>query len=202
MSHLSFALTRRKLGSLFLAGACLLIPLPAQADGGEPAAEAYVTAVARDVMQLSGDAGSDKLRSRVHALLERQADVRTIALFSLGPYRKDLPPDQRDIYFSLVQDYAAGMIAAYIRDFSGADFRIRSSSRSGRFILVDSEIDYPGGRQSQIIWRVLQSGGGLRVADVSVRGIWLSLQMRTSFTQVLDRSRGDFSQLISYLKRG
>jgi ABC-type transporter MlaC component len=46
----------------------------------------------------------------------------------------------------------------------------------------------------------VSAGGGLRVNDVNVRGIWLSLQMQQLFTSVLKRNKGDFDALLKYLR--
>ena len=103
-------------------------------------------------------------------------------------------------YFKLVVDYTAGLFVYYIKDFAGARLDVKSSKASGKATIVDSSMKFPGGSSSPIKWRVVKAGSGLRVSDVNVRGVWLSLQMRQQFTTVLKNNRGDFAALLKYLK--
>jgi phospholipid transport system substrate-binding protein len=134
------------------------------------------------------------------SLLNKHSDVRSIALFSLGQYQKELPASLKGEYFKWVIEYTAGLFVYYIKDFAGARMDVKSSKASGKATIVDSAILFTGGSSSPIKWRVVKAGGGLRVSDVNVRGIWLSLQMRQQFTSVLRTNRGDFGALLKYLK--
>ena len=140
------------------------------------------------------------LRSRFVSLLNRHSDVRSIALFSLGQYQKQLPAKLKGEYFKLVLEYTAGLFVFYIKDFAGAHMDVKSSKPSGKATIVDSSIKFPGGSSSPVKWRVVKAGGGLRVSDVNVRGVWLTLQMRQQFTTVLKNNKGDFDKLLQYLK--
>ncbi len=186
--------TRRRIVHLLLGVAVL----PLVGGGICPAAaatgpEAYVQSLGKEVIALAnGGAKGTALRSRFVSLLNRHSDVRSVALFSLGPYQKDLPANLKSEYFRLVIEYTAGFFVYYIKDFAGARLEVKSSTASGKATIVDSSIQFAGGSTSPVKWRVVGTGGGLRVSDVNVRGIWLRLQMRQQFTSVLKRNRGDF----------
>jgi phospholipid transport system substrate-binding protein len=195
-------LSRRRIVRLMMG----LVALPALAAGNRGAAaasgpEAYVQSIGRDVIALAnGGSKGTALRSRFVSLLNKHSDVRSIALFSLGQYQKDLPASLRSEYFRLVIEYTAGLFVYYIKDFAGARFDVKSSSPSGNATIVESAIQFSGGSTSPVKWRVVKAGGGLRVSDVNVRGIWLRLQMRQQFTSVLKNNKGDFGALLKYLK--
>jgi phospholipid transport system substrate-binding protein len=163
--------------------------------------EKYVQNIGKDVIALanSGTRGVP-LRSRFVSLLQRHSDIRSIALFSLGTYQKKLPSNLRTRYFELVTRFAAGFFAYYVEDFAGSGLDVKSSTPQGKAIIVDTAIQYSGGRTAPVKWRVVNVGGGYRVNDVNVRGIWLSLQMQLQFTSVLKRNRGDFEALFKYLR--
>lgn len=192
--------TRRRLllTALLMSGAVL----PTGLAGATTAPEKYVEGIAQDVLALanSGVRGSS-LRSRFVSLLQRHSDIRSIAMFSLGNYQKELPSALRSRYFDLVVRYTAGLFAFYVDDFAGSGFDIKSSKPQGKAIIVDSAIRYEGGTSSPVKWRVVSVGSGFRVNDVNVRGIWLSLQMRDKFTSVLKQNKGDFEALLDYLRK-
>src|SRR5262245_40059982 len=56
--------------------------------------EKYVTNVGSSVIRLANSgAGKGALRQRFSSLISQNANVRSIGLVALGPYRKDLPPN-------------------------------------------------------------------------------------------------------------
>jgi phospholipid transport system substrate-binding protein len=169
--------------------------------GAAASPESYVLAIGNDVIALAkSGARGGSLRSRFVSLLQRHSDIRGIALFSLGTYQKMLPQGERSKYYDLVIRYAAGFFAYYVDDFAGTGFDIKSSKPRGKSIEVESAIRYDGGRSAPVRWSVVKTGGGYRVNDVNVRGIWLSLQMQQQFTSVLKRNKGDFEALFKYLR--
>jgi phospholipid transport system substrate-binding protein len=198
--NFSPSFTRRK----FLATALLMsgAALSPGIAGATTAPEKYVQGIAKDVLALanSGVRGSS-LQSRFVSLLQRHSDIRSIAMFSLGNYQKELPSALRSRFYDLVVRYTAGLFAYYIEDFAGSGFDIKSSKPQGKAIIVDSAIRYEGGTSSPVKWRVVSFGSGFRVNDVNVRGIWLSLQMRDKFTSVLKQNKGDFEALLDYLRK-
>jgi phospholipid transport system substrate-binding protein len=200
MTMISSPFTRRRLllTALLMSGAAF----PAGLAGATTAPEKYVEGIAQDVLALanSGVRGNS-LRSRFVSLLQRHSDIRSIAMFSLGNYQKELPSALRSRYFDLVVRYTAGLFAYYVDDFAGSGFDIKSSKSQGKAIIVDSAIRYQGGTSSPVKWRVVNVGSGFRVNDVNVRGIWLSLQMRDKFTSVLKQNKGDFGALLDYLRK-
>jgi phospholipid transport system substrate-binding protein len=187
------AVTALSTGSTFAA-----LPAEALAATGP---EKYVQNIGNDVLALANSgARGGSLRSKFVSLLNRHSDIRSIALFSLGTYQKKLPSGLRSKYFELVTRFAAGFFAYYIEDFTGSAFDVKSSKPQGKAIIVDTTIRYSRGGSAPVRWRVVNTGGGYRVNDVNVRGIWLSLQMQQQFTSVLKRNRGDFDALLKYLR--
>jgi phospholipid transport system substrate-binding protein len=174
--------------------------LPVAATAASPQ-EAYVEDIANDVMKLAnGSVRGAALKQRFVTLLNRHSDVRSIALFSLGQYQKDLPGDMKNEFFKLVIEYTAGLFVYYIEDFAAQELEVKSSRPQGKAVIIDSAMRYSNGSRSPVKWRVVKAGGGFRVSDVNVRGIWLSLQMREKFVSLLRQKKGDFAALLDYLR--
>ena len=164
------------------------------------AAEDYVTGIAEEVMQLAnkGKKGPG-LKSQFAALLNRYINLKGIADYALGPYVKKLPAGQRGEFYSLVNNYAAALFAYYVEDFRGSKLDIISTTKQGKFTVIQSAITGGGGRE-QVKWRLVPSGGGFRVADVNVKGVWLTISMKDRFSKVLKASKGDFGPLFAELR--
>ena len=189
-------LTRRELGGLALA-AMLGMAAPARANTG---AEDYVTGIARDVMQLAntGEKGP-ALRARFASLMNRYINLKSIADYALGPYGKKLPAGDRAQFYDLVSNYAAALFVYYVEDFRGTELEIISTTKQGKFTVIQSAIKGSGGRE-QVRWRLSPTDGGFRVSDVNIKGVWLTISMKDRFSKVLKSSKGDFDPLFAELK--
>jgi ABC-type transporter MlaC component len=161
-------------------------------------AEQYVTNVGNNVIRLANSGqGKAALRQRFSSLINQNANVRSVGLVALGPYRKDLPPSMAGEFVRLVSFYMAAFFVYYIDEFQGSNIEIDSSNKQGNATIVNSLVRFKNGSTSQVRWRIL---GGGQVGDVNVRGVWLSLQLKKRFTDVLRRSDGDFNALFAELR--
>lgn len=161
-------------------------------------AEKYVTSVGTSVIRLANSGGGKAaLRQRFSSLINQHTNVRSIGLVALGPYRKDLPPNMAGEFVRLVSFYMAAFFVYYVDEFQGSNIEIESSAKQGNTTIVDSVVRFKNGSTSQVRWRIVGAG---QIGDINVRGVWLSLQLKKRFTDVLKRSKGDFNALFDELK--
>jgi len=161
------------------------------------AAESFVSSVGNGVLAAARNNSVGQFRS----LLKASADVPTIAIYSLGPYRKGLTKDLEGEYFRLVEDYISKVFASHSKSLAGQKLNVLGSRDAGDSTIVRSEIAFDGGRTVPVTWRLIKRGGGFRVFDVNVDGVWLASTQKTNFTSVLKKSGGDISALLAYLKQ-
>ncbi len=164
-------------------------------------AETYVSNIADEVMALanSGQQG-DGLRNRFASLLNRYINLRVIANYALGTYQGKLPANKRDEFYRLVGNYAAALFVYYVEDFRGSALDIMSTTTQGKFTIIVTAIKRKGGGREQVRWRLLPAGGGFKVNDVNLKGVWLTISMKDRFSKVLNRSKGDFDKLFAELR--
>lgn len=123
----------------------------------------------------------------------RFADLRGVALFALGPYRKAMPKRMEGQYVALARNYMGAFMAENASKFSGTGLRVQNCA--GNTVSATTA----GGKK--IIFRISGSGGRYRVQDVNVSSIWLAGQMRSTFTGVISRNGGNIGALMNYLRR-
>ncbi len=191
--------TRREFATLFLgasfAGGASL------ASAAVNPAEGYVGKIASEVMSLANSgAKGTALRGRFASVLNRYVNLRTIANFALGPYQKQLRPSDKNEFYTLFNNYAAALFVYYVDDFRGSDLEIISTSKQGSFITIVSAIKQKGGGREQVKWRLVASGGGYKISDINVKGVWLTIATKKRFGDVLNRSKGDFEALFAELR--
>jgi len=166
--------------------------------------EQHVSRVGR--MALAVARGNDSVAQKVSELrdiLSRFSDIRSIALFSLGRYRRKLPSDKALLYIDLMENFVAKFMVGFSDHFAGKSIKIlRSKKRSKTDTVVESQIIYAGGVEpAQVKWRVITNSGQPKIFDVQVRGVWLTLRLRSQFTTVLKENNGNFDSLFSYMRK-
>ena len=154
--------------------------------------EAYVQEVTHALSRAArkGAGGAAYIR-----IINRYADIPAISLAALGPYRQRLPRNLRSRYHAAITSYMARMAAQNAGSFGGGELRV-ISSRDGNVTGI-----LEGPRPRRIAFRLSRSGG-LRVRDVAIDGVWLALQVRQIVVARLDRTRGDFGDLVTFLSSG
>jgi ABC-type transporter MlaC component len=189
-------LNRRELGGLALAALFgMAAPAAASTD-----AESYVTRIAQNVMDLANNGQKGPaLRAKFAALMNRYINLKAIADYALGPYRQKLPANQRAEFYDLVSNYAAALFVYYVDDFRGSELEIISTTKQGKFTVIQSAIKGKGVPE-QVRWRLTPTGGGYRVSDVNIKGVWLTISMKDRFSKVLKSSKGDFGPLFAELR--
>ena len=160
-------------------------------------AEAYVNQVGNSVIQAANNGSVDSFRS----LLRKNADIASIALFSLGQYRKNLPEASKAEYYKLVEQSISSVFAAHTNKLAGKSLTVSGSRSAPDSVIVASRLEAPGGRAIPVLWRVVQRGGGFKIFDVNVDGVWLANTQKTSFTSVLQRNGGSIEALMAHLRK-
>jgi ABC-type transporter MlaC component len=125
----------------------------------------------------------------------RYADLRSISMFALGQYRRDLPPSREAEYVSLARSFMGRFMAQYASHFNGNSINITSCDASGSGLTVGAKF---GGGES-ITLRLHGGSGSYRVEDLSVSSIWLAQALRSKFTGVIASHGGDVTALLDWL---
>jgi phospholipid transport system substrate-binding protein len=198
MSHdngIRWRMTRRQ-WLLGTAAALAVLPGASGTMAATPA-ESYVAQVGQGVLKAANAESVASFRS----LLRQNADIASIALFSLGPYRKILPAGRRNEYFGLVERYISGVFAAHSAKLKGQDLTINGSRNASDSVIVTSSFVAADGHKVPVTWRLIKRGNGFKVFDVNVEGIWLATTQKTNFISVLKQNNGDFDALFAFLRQ-
>jgi phospholipid transport system substrate-binding protein len=193
LSRREFALALAGLSAgLFAAG-------PAQADSQ---AGVYVQKLGAEVIRLAngGKRGDKALQHRFAELFNRYISIPNVASFALGTYQKQLPAGDKAKFYDLVANYAAALFVWYVEDFQGDALEITSSVEQGKFTIIDSGIKGSGLGSEKLRWRVSGSSGSYKIADLNVKGVWLTISMKKLFADTLKGSNGDFNVLYAKLR--
>lgn len=151
---------------------------------------------------LTGKDISDEIRAqRVRALLRDNFDIKTIGRFVLGPSWRTATDAQKKEYMGLFEDMIVETYSQRFKEYSGQSFKVSSAARlSERDTLVKSSIVQENGPPVSVDWRVRSKNGDMKVVDVIVEDISMSVTQRSDFSSVIN-SGGGMDGLIKSLRK-
>jgi phospholipid transport system substrate-binding protein len=197
----STPLKRRTLLAMFAAPLVLAGPAAAAAP---TVAESFVDENIHKGLEILRDKrlSSVQRRDQFEGLLLTLVDVRRIALFTLGQYRRSAPPDDVEAFVNAFKNYAAAAYQSYFAKYTDQTLKvIGSTQRSPTDFIVQTNLVEPGSSQppAEVDFRVRTDTGKPVLVDVAYQGIWLSLEQRDQFVAFLGQNNGNVRTLIAHL---
>ena len=74
------------------------------------------------------------------------------------------------------------------KKLAGQKLVTTGTKNAGDSVLVRSELQFGGGGGYPVTWRLVKRGGGFRIFDVNVDGVWLASTQKTNFVSVLKKN--------------
>ncbi len=189
---------------LAIAPTPLTPPAMAQSTHNAGAEQFVQTQAQRALNILSQHQGDTVAEKRLfQQFVDQVADVPRISNFVLGKYGRSISPAQRQDFAVVFREYASNVYESRLNEYHGETLRVTgSTARTPADIVVQSQVS--GGRLQQpvgVAWRVLAEGGGWKVVDVQVDGVWLAITQQQDFVSTIDNAGGNIQVLIDQLKR-
>lgn len=125
----------------------------------------------------------------------RYSDVRSISLFALGRYRKDLSKAQEGEFLKLSRQFIGETLKKHGSGFRGGSLQIIDCKVSGGNVVVSARAS----SGTKVVFRLARAGGSYTVKDVNMKGVWLAQQMRSTFVGTISRT-GSIEGLLDYLR--
>jgi len=195
-------LTRRAM----LVSATLAAPLLAAGPAGAAAnvAESFVDDNIHKGLDILRDKKLNvtQRRDQFETLLLGLVDVRRIALFTLGQYRRTAPPEDIEAFVNAFKNYATAAYQSYFSKYTNQTLKVTGSTERTptdyivQTLLVDPSTSQP---PAEVDFRVRTDSGKPVLVDVAYQGIWLSLEQRDQFVAFLGQNNGNVRTLIAHL---
>ena len=189
---------RRLFGTLLAASAATaLFALPVRAADPSKLIETVTTEVVEIVTTKTG---ADR-QAAMRQVVQDNFDVPYMGRSALGTHWNQASEQQQARFLAAVETSAA-------RDYSerfgkSAEYTVtigRVISRPNRVWIVDSRFNQSGGQPIKIEWEVHDSDQGLRIADVKVEGVRMSMTMRSDFNSYIQSNFGEVESLVKELE--
>lgn len=147
---------------------------------------------------------AEQRRAQFEQFLLGLTDMKRIAVFTLGNYRRSASEADQEAFTAAFQNYAVAVYQSYFAKYAGQTLKVTGSTQRSPddFIVATALID-PNDKSGQppleVDFRVRTDTGKPVVVDFSVAGIWLALEERDQFTAFLGQNGGNLRTLNSHL---
>ena len=148
--------------------------------------EAFIRSVGAEVIEvLQQNLPPTKVGVQLNAIFLQACDVPAIGRAILGKYWQKATGEQRKAYMEIFPKYIAKFYAIQLSDYSGETFAVIGSRVVSEGIVVNAEINRPGGEPLKLDFMVANTEEGLKVADIKVEGVSLVITKRSEFAEVV-----------------
>jgi phospholipid transport system substrate-binding protein len=147
---------------------------------------------------------TEQRRSQFETFLLGLTDMKRIADFTLGQYRRGASPADVAAFDAAFQSYAVAVYQSYFEQYKGQTLKVTGSQeRAPQDFIVDTQLIDPNDHSGQaplvVEFRVRTDTGKPVVIDFSVAGIWLAIEERDQFTSFLGQNGGNIAMLNGHL---
>ena len=130
-------------------------------------------------------------------------DIRGVAYYSLGKYRKQLNDDQMEIYLGLFEKYFLKSFTSRLTDYSDPKINVISAEvLNAKYTIVKSLLLATDKKpEVNIEWRVYTKNPEKPlIRDLIIEGLSLARTQKEEFASVIETNNGDVTKLFITLK--
>lgn len=175
----------------------------AQANVDPGQAEAFMTNIGATVINLLTDKSvSDEQRAeKFREVLDTTFDVKASAKFVLGRYWKQATDEQKQQFLDLFKATTVASYATRFKEYTTQKFEVTGSRHEADGgVTVLSKIVRPQGPPISIDWKIFVKNGEMRIYDVVLEGISMSVTLRSEYAAVIQQGGGNIQALITALQ--
>jgi len=174
-----------------VAAVALFGALGAPAAAGDPDrtadARARIQSMWDTVLPILANKGIDApgREARFGVIYRANFDNAGIAAAVTGAAWQQATQSQRERFLRLFEIYVIKVYAGQFGSYNGEQMLVRASEADGDGAMVTTQLVESNGRAIEIKWRMRPSGAGLKVRDVLVENISMTLHQRREFSAVM-----------------
>jgi phospholipid transport system substrate-binding protein len=141
----------------------------------------------------------DRERS-FHDMFVASFDVPAIGRFVLGRYWRTATDAQKTEFLGLFEDMIVKTYNNRFTTYKGEQFTIIGTRADGDSAMVASTFAQPNAPPVKVDWRVVKTEGKLKIIDVMVEGVSMSVAQQEEFGSVIQRGGGQIDGLLAALR--
>ena len=164
----------------------------------------FIQEIIDEAKKVLVDTNSKEVKTqKLSEMAMETVDIKGVAYYSLGKYRKELSDEQMKEYLSLFQEYFLKSFTSRLTDYSDPKIEVLSTEvLNPKYTIVKSLLLATDKKpEVNIEWRVYtKNPEAPLIRDLIIEGLSLARTQKEEFASVIDSNDGDVSKLFISLK--
>ena len=160
--------------------------------------------VNRASQTLSKDISKKEKMLELQELAKDTVDIKGIGFYTLGKYRKEITPDQKNQYSILFESYFLKSFSSRLAEYSNPKINVTSKDRKNENYTIVSSIlvatnDRP---EVKIDWRIYTKNPDKPlIRDLIIEGLSLARTQKEEFSSIIKSNNNNISALFQSLEK-
>ena len=164
----------------------------------------FISEIVNDAKKILVDSNSKEFKTKKLSEMALQTvDIKGVAYYSLGNYRKELNEEQMKEYLVLFEKYFLKSFTSRLTDYSDPKIDVLSTDvLNPKYTIVKSVLLATDKRPAvNIEWRVYTKNPDKPlIRDLIIEGLSLARTQKEEFSSVIETNNGDVTKLFITLK--
>ena len=165
----------------------------------------FITEIVDEVKKILVDTNTKEFKTaKLSEIALKTVDIKGVAYYSLGNYRKELNDEQMKEYLSLFEKYFLKSFTSRLTDYSDPKINVLSTEiLNPKYTIVKSLLIATDKKpEVNIEWRIYTKNPDKPlIRDLIIEGLSLARTQKEEFASVIETNNGDVSKLFITLKK-
>ena len=179
-----------------------LIPIKSYAYSNE--AKQFIFEIVTETKKiLNSNLDKDSKSKQLEKIALKTVDIKGIAYYTLGNYRKKLEEETKQKYLNLFEKYFLKSFTSRLTDHSNPKIEVLEAEvLNSKYTIIKSVLLATTERpEVKIDWRVYtKDPNRLLIRDLSIEGLSLARTQKEEFAAILESNNGELSALFAKLE--
>ena len=164
----------------------------------------FITEIVDEAKKVLIDSNSKEFKTKkLSEMALKTVDIKGVAYYSIGKYRKNLNEDQLNEYLSLFEKYFLKSFTSRLTDYSDPKIDVIGTEvLNPKYTIVKSVLLATDKKpEVKIEWRVYTKNPDKPlIRDLIIEGLSLARTQKEEFASVIESNNGDVTKLFETLK--
>ena len=164
----------------------------------------FISEIVEEAKKVLVDSNSKEFKTKkLSEIALKTVDIKGVAYYSIGKYRKDLNEEQLNEYLSLFEKYFLKSFTSRLADYSDPKIDVISTEvLNPKYTIVKSVLLATDKKpEVKIEWRVYTKNPDKPlIRDLIIEGLSLARTQKEEFASVIESNNGDVTKLFDTLK--
>ena len=164
----------------------------------------FISEIVEEAKKVLVDSNSKEFKTKkLSEIALKTVDIKGVAYYSIGKYRKDLNEEQLNKYLSLFEKYFLKSFTSRLTDYSDPKIDVIGTEvLNPKYTIVKSLLLATDKKpEVKIEWRVYTKNPDKPlIRDLIIEGLSLARTQKEEFSSVIESNNGDVTKLFDTLK--